>query len=63
MCGSLWWWGGAQSPFLAEQTLAGDCLQPLLVPRCGFRQRLKRSVRQTRGLDRKESKSECLESL
>jgi hypothetical protein len=30
---------------IAEQGFAGDCLQPPLVPRSGFRQRLKPSVR------------------
>ena len=42
------WWGGQAQPGAssrAQQGRAGDCLQPPLVPRCGFRQRLTPSVR------------------
>src|SRR5439155_3504625 len=33
---------------IADPTRTGDCLQPPLVPRCGFRQRLTPSVRRQR---------------
>lgn len=36
--------GGAPCQVLAKQGFAADCQKPTLVPRCGFRQRLKPSV-------------------
>ncbi len=44
----LWQRGGGtiSAALLAEQGFAGDCLQPTLLRRFGFRQRLKPGVRQ-----------------
>ena len=45
LCKSARTAGRVPSEALAEQGFAADCLQPPLVPRFGFRQRLKPSVR------------------
>ena len=44
LCKSARTAGRVPSEALAEQGFAADCLQPPLVPRFGFRQRLKPSV-------------------